>query len=152
MIYYIASMAYYNMNQLDKAENSALQGLNFYYKNLDALFALTMIYDRKEDYFRTIELGTRYLALHKEIDRAEVKGNIEYKTFGSRWNVLLGLSYAYHMTERDYCALAHFEEACDEASSTAFPLEERVKFLTSIGAGSQKEGRGIKAQGSGLGN
>jgi len=133
MIYYIVSMSYYYLDQLYHAEKTAMAGLEYYPENLDALFALTLIYDQKKNYSKTIEYGERFLDLHNKVDTSNMVENLEYKSFGNRWSVFLCMSVAYYKSNCRDMAKRYYEKACNEASKDTFTQKERVTFLTRIG-------------------
>ena len=71
--------------------------------------------------------------MDEKINKAEASHHIDYKTTGSRWMVLLALSFAYSNLGEPDSAKRLFEEACDETSLDTFPMKDRVEFGEKIG-------------------
>lgn len=132
-IFYIVSMAYNHLKQADKAQKIAQDGLDYYQENLDALYALAIINYEKNNYRKTIEYGHRYLNLFMKISDSEAMLDMEYKSLGEMWQVLLALSYANYISDHHENALKYFNQACDMTSLDTFPLIERKKFYSIIG-------------------
>lgn len=132
-IYYITGMAYFYQGQCDLAERTALEGISYYPENLDAHFVLTLVYDHQKDYGKTIKYGERFLKLHKKILESNVILNIEYRTMGGAWNIMLALSLAYFRLGHPVPARQYFEEACNIAPLDDLPLRERDEFARQIG-------------------
>ncbi|MBN1850770.1 MAG: glycosyltransferase [Deltaproteobacteria bacterium] len=131
-IYYITGMALLYMDQIDQAEQTAKEGIQFYPENMDAYFVLTLVYDRQNDHLNTTKFGEGFLQLYRRILDAHVIFNIEYRTIGGAWNIMLVLSLAYfQMGQWDQSHL-YFQEACRVASLDAFPQLERDRMAKTI--------------------
>lgn len=131
-IYYITGMALFYLDQKEKAEQVALEGITYYPENLDAHFVLTLVYDQQNDYLNTIKYGDRFLMLHKQILESNVILNIEYRTIGGAWSVMLALSLAYSQMGQLDRANQYFYEACSIAPLSAFPQTERDRIAKEI--------------------
>ena len=131
-IYYLTGMAHFYLGQWDRAKQMACDGIAHYPENLDAWFLRTLVYDQQNDDLNTIKYGEQFLELYGRILESHVISNIEYRTIGGAWNIMLILSRAYFNMGQTTRAHQYFEEACKIAPLNAFPQAERDGFQMKI--------------------
>ena len=84
--YFVASMAYINLAEFDKAESLAREALKIYPKHLDSHFALSWVYLEKKELTLFWSHIQSYFEINKEIkERPELFGAITHTSISSDW-------------------------------------------------------------------
>ena len=139
-VYYTVSAAYFNLGQLEEAQEVALDGLTYSPENMDLMLVLATTYERQEDYWNALTFAKRYLALYTQLEESVAKSNVQSKTFGRKLDAWLLASFTSYRVGRTEESAHYFEQACESSPANAFPLTERLKFSIKIGAYEKAQG------------
>lgn len=94
--HFIASSAYYNLQQFDIAEQFALGAIEKYEKHLDSWFMLSLIYFARKRWAEFFKTAKRYFEILEEVKTEPGKfGSLAHHSAADDWKVRLYLGFAF---------------------------------------------------------
>ncbi|MCK4467674.1 MAG: tetratricopeptide repeat protein, partial [Desulfobacterales bacterium] len=138
--YFVASMAYINLAEFDKAESLAHDALKIYPKHLDSHFALSWVYLEKKEltlFWRHIQ---SYFEINKEIkERPELFGTITHTSISSDW-------FAHYLKACAYILEGDHEKSKLELDNALSLCPDRSEMHRLLGRYHRITGESAKAE------
>jgi glycosyltransferase involved in cell wall biosynthesis len=109
--YFIASMAYYNLNKLSDAQKHAIKSMKRFPHHMDSYYMLTILATREKDWNNVLKYGNEYLKRFEDVKNHN-KGHIMLEnTVNECHEIFILMGLASHVTASPEKAEPYYEKA-----------------------------------------